>query len=538
MSKYTLPTLLFMALGLSVTPALAQETDPQAGWWNDRVFYEIFVRSFYDSDGDGIGDLQGVISQLDYLNDGDPNTTDDLGITGIWLMPIMQSPSYHGYDVTDYFIVEEDYGTNQDLIDLIDAAHERGIAVIIDLVINHTSSQHEWFIASAQGDPDYADWYVWADENPNFSGPDSQRVWHPRHGRYYYGLFWDGMPDLNYENETVTAEMQAISQYWLEEMGVDGFRLDAIKHIVEEGSNQESTPSTLAWLEGYSTFIDSIAPDALTVGEVWQSSYAASQYVNNGSVDMVFEFDLATAWVQSAVSGNGAGANTIQNRVVDLYPEGQYATFLTNHDQNRVMSQLRGNVDAARVAASFLLTAPGVPFIYYGEEIGMMGQKPDERIRTPMQWSDDPITAGFTSARRPWEPLSTGADSGVTVADQWNDPDSLLSYYRTLIQLRNTHSALSNGMYIPVDTDSNKVYAFLRQTEEETLLILINPDDRPVSRYALTLEEASVPGNNLTFLLGEGDFVMPELNDNLGFTDYVPFAELPAYGVWIIRFDA
>ncbi len=172
------------------TPEPVAAPQEDLPWWNDRVFYEIFVRSFYDSDGDGIGDLRGVIEKLDYLNDGDPTTTTDLGITGIWLMPVAQSPSYHGYDVTDYYTIEEDYGTNEDFQELIQAAHDRGIAVIVDLVLNHTSSQHPWFIASEEGDPQFADWYIWSDDPPAYKGPWGQNVWHKRGDRYFFGLFW------------------------------------------------------------------------------------------------------------------------------------------------------------------------------------------------------------------------------------------------------------------------------------------------------------------------------------------------------------
>ncbi|MBN1965655.1 MAG: alpha-amylase, partial [Anaerolineae bacterium] len=179
----------------------APEVAEALPWWNDRVFYEVFVRSFYDSDGDGIGDLRGLIERLDYLNDGDPATTDDLGITGIWLMPIAQSPSYHGYDVTDYYTIEEDYGTNADFLELMGAAHARGIVVIVDLVMNHTSSEHPWFVASAAGDPAYTDWYLWRDDNPGYVSPWGSPTWHlADNGRYYFGLFWSGMPDLNYMN--------------------------------------------------------------------------------------------------------------------------------------------------------------------------------------------------------------------------------------------------------------------------------------------------------------------------------------------------
>ena len=176
-------------------------------WWNDTVFYEIFVRSFYDSDGNGIGDLNGVIEKLDYLNDGDPTTSEDLGVTGIWLMPIMVSPSYHGYDVVDYFQVDPDYGTNEDFLRLMDEAHARGIRVIVDLVMNHTSNAHPWFLDSQNPDSDKREWYIWADENPGYRGPDGQVVWHNNPSGYYYGIFWSGMPDLNYENPDVTAAM-------------------------------------------------------------------------------------------------------------------------------------------------------------------------------------------------------------------------------------------------------------------------------------------------------------------------------------------
>jgi len=198
-------------------------------WWNEEIFYEIFVRSFSDSNGDGIGDFKGLMQKLDYLNDGDETTTSDLGITAIWLMPIMQSPSYHGYDVMDYKKVEQDYGTNQDFRNFLDSAHTRGIKVIIDLVLNHTSSNHPWFINSKSGpSAAYRDWYRWSNSNPGIKGPWGQTVWHSANGYYYYGLFTSGMPDLNYAAQEVKDEVANIVRYWLDTVGVDGFRLDAI----------------------------------------------------------------------------------------------------------------------------------------------------------------------------------------------------------------------------------------------------------------------------------------------------------------------
>ena len=219
--------------------------------WSDRIFYEVFVRSFQDSDGDGIGDLRGLTSRLDQLNDGDPATTEDLGVTGLWLMPIAESPSYHGYDVVDYRAIETDYGTADDFRALIAAAHERGIVVIVDLVLNHSSRDHPWFRDALTPGSVHDDWYVWSDSRPHVARSDGSRVWHEAGGRFYYGYFWEGMPDLNLENADVTAELDDLGRFWLEEMGVDGFRLDAARHLIEDGKQLENTPETFEWLKAF-----------------------------------------------------------------------------------------------------------------------------------------------------------------------------------------------------------------------------------------------------------------------------------------------
>src|SRR3954454_6585589 len=216
---------------------------PASHDWNGRTWYELFVRSFADGDSDGIGDFKGLTAKLDYLNDGDPGTTSDRGVTGLWLMPVDQSPSYHGYDVTDYRTVERDYGSNADFKAFLAAAHARGMEVIVDLVLNHTSAEHPWFTASAAGTDDKADWYVWSDENPGWLGPGGSVAWHERDGRWYYGVFSDGMPDLNLRSDAVTAELEDVARFWLRDMGVDGFRLDAAKHLIEDGKDaQVNTP--------------------------------------------------------------------------------------------------------------------------------------------------------------------------------------------------------------------------------------------------------------------------------------------------------
>jgi glycosidase len=547
--------LILTAIGPGTSTGLMQDPTPELfpsmpaefPWWNHRVFYEIFVRSFRDSDGDGIGDLQGVIDSLDYLNDGDPTTDRDLGVTGIWLMPIARAASYHGYDVTDYETIEPDYGALDDLRRLVEEAHRRGIAVIVDLVINHTSREHPWFIASAARSEPFTDWYVWSDVNPGWRGPDGQQVWHSLDGRYYYALFWGGMPDLNLRNPAVTEAIYEISRVWLEDYGVDGFRMDAIKHLIEEGQVQENTPSTHAWLQAYRAYLDTIAPDALTVGEVWSTSFEADDYVLNGEMDLVFEFDLASAFVFSARQGNADGVRSLLERVTRLYPPGQFATFLTNHDQNRVAGEVRANVargriGPAQVAASLLLTSPGVPFLYYGEEIGLIGNKPDERIRTPMQWDSTPVTAGFTDAPEPWQPLAGGEADGVSVAAQIDDPGSLLSHYRSLIHLRNAHPALQIGAYVEVETSSRKLFAALRRSADETLLILINTDDEPVSGFTLSLSADDLPPiGGVTVLFdstgGLNAITAPAIAADGGFSGYAPVAEMPPFATLVLRLD-
>jgi glycosidase len=523
------------------TPLSPSPTTPsrQPTWWDDAVFYEVFVRSFYDSDGDGNGDLQGLIERLDYLNDGDPATNDDLGVAGLWLMPVFDSPSYHGYDVVDYKTINPDYGTNEDFQRLIDEAHKRGICVIIDLVLNHTSDQHPWFVASAAGpDAEYRDWYVWSDADPGYLGPWGQQVWHPKNGSYYYGVFEGGMPDLNLENPDVTAELYEVARFWLEEMGVDGFRLDAAKHFVEDGKQQVHTPETHGWLADFYTFIKSVNPDALLVGEVWDNSNIASSYV--GGLDLVFEFSLAKAILDGANTAWATPLASAMQEIQRLYSEGGYATFLTNHDQNRVMDELSHDPDTlagtgkAKLAATTLLTLPGVPFVYYGEEIGMTGSKPDELIRTPMQWTSD-AHAGFTTGT-PWEPVNLGHEE-KNVAVQSADPDSLLNHYRTLIALRNNHQALTAGQFLSLQSDASKVYAFLRHAPNDRILVVVNFGDKPTSDYALRLNSSSLmPGDYKALNLITGTEVTSlTVESGGGFKGYQPQPELPARSALILE---
>jgi alpha-amylase len=517
-------------------PTIAPQPSPPVGldgqlvqgtarqpWWNDTVFYEIFVRSFQDGDGDGVGDLNGLIQKLDYLNDGDPATATDLGITGIWLMPIAASPSYHGYDVSDYTQVDREYGTNADFKRLIAEAHRRGIRVIVDLVLNHTSSEHPWFKAAQDPASPKRDWYIWSKEQPQGPG------WHKAESGWYYGYFGKDMPDLNYRNEAVTAAMHDVARHWLEEMGADGFRLDAVKYLIEDGRRIENTPATHDWLKDFRTFYKGMQPDALTVGEVWSTSDVSASYVGD-ELDLAFDFPLADATIASALNGRSLDAQRAQKAVLAGYPAGQYATFLANHDQNRTRSRLIDD-DQARMAATLQLFFAGVPFIYYGEEIGMSGTKPDENIRRPMQWTAD---GGFTSGK-PWRDYFE--DFALrNVAAQTQDPQSLLSHYRELIRLRNSNEALRIGQPWLIESDHPAIYAALRASANHTVLVLLNLSNKPVEDYSLSLATGPLKGDMQTRLLfGEGDVQPPQPNAAGGFDAYRPTAVLPAYSALVVQ---
>jgi len=518
-----------------VPPGAAEAKD-----WNERVWYEVFVRSFADANGDGIGDLRGLTARLDYLNDGNPATTNDLGVSGLWLMPVAEAASYHGYDVIDYRKVEQDYGTSADFKALIAAAHQRGIKVIVDLVLNHTSSENPWFKDSQTPGSAHDDWYIWATKNPGYLGPDGQVVWHQSGKRWFYGVFWEGMPDLNLRNPAVTAELTDMARFWLQDMGVDGFRLDAAKHLIEDGKVQINTPETLAWLSTFHAAVEAAKPGSLLVGEVWDPASIAGRYVPD-SLDMTFDFGLATAVRVAIQAGRAAPMRTALGDSIAAWPPDQQATFLTNHDQDRIMSQLYGDVPSAKLAAFMLMTEPGVPFVYYGEEIGMSGRKPDEQIRTPMRWTEDPVTAGFTSGM-PWEALSEDPPS-VSVAAETDDPQSLLSAYRDLIAMRAANPALRDGVTTIVDGGAEPVIGWLRTTADQALLTIVNVSDKPVADYGLALDSGPLCGARSARLVGTvgGDagasVANPAVTAAGGLDGYRPLPVLPPRSGYVIELD-
>ena len=474
--------MLGTALAVCAAPKAASQGGTPA-WTRGAVCYEVFVRSFYDSNGDGIGDLNGLIEKLDYIA--------KLGASCIWLMPVAASPSYHGYDVSDYYRVEPAYGTNDDFKRLVAAAHRRAIVVLVDMVLNHSSSAHPYFQAALHDTASpYRTWYRFAPQ-PLGKGPWGGEAWHrsPVRDDYYYGVFWSGMPDLNYQTPAVREEANKIATFWLREMGVDGFRLDAVPYVVEEGTCLAGCPGTHAFLREYAAHLRNVKPDVYTVGEVWANIATMLPYYPD-QLTSYFAFELSDSLLSAVRTGSATGLLTGFLRLQDTLPAYRWSPFLTNHDQTRALTALGGDVGRARVAATLLLTLPGLPFVYYGEELGMTGDKPDERLRTPMQWSPR-SGVGFTTGK-PWE-APQGDSLRTNVAAQDRDPKSLLNLYRQLIHLRRQDDALAAGELVPLSTTSPQVAVYLRRTSRHVVLVVVNLGGSAVSAVAIGSAERALP---------------------------------------------
>ena len=457
-------------------------------WRQEGVCYEIFVRSFFDSDGDGIGDLEGLTQKLDYVNDGNPRSTRSLGAKCIWLMPVDASPSYHGYDVKNYYRVNPEYGSNADFKRLVAAAHRRGIRVLVDLVLNHASSEHPYF-KEAVHDPasPHRSWFRFSPTAPAERGPWGQQVWHksPERDEYYYGIFYSGMPDLNYENPDVRAEAARVARFWLTEMGVDGFRLDAVPYLVEENGALANTAGTHAVLRDFAASVRGTRPGAFTVGEVWDSIGTMLPYYPD-QLDAYFAFELSDALLDAVRTSTAQNLLAKYARMQRAVPAARYSPFQRNHDQTRTVTALGGDLRAARLSAELLLTLPGLPFVYYGEELGMTGDKPDERLRTPMHWTRG-RAAGFTTGAA-WEPLQPDSAT-ANVSVQTSDPGSLLNHYRRLIHLRASNRALGAGDFLPLESSDPAVAAFLRRDGTRAVLVVANLAAAP--RAGVTISSGS-----------------------------------------------
>lgn len=484
-----------IALLPCATPLAAQRLTKQEGpaWTRGATCYEVFVRSFADSDGDGIGDLRGLTAKLDYINDGNARSRRSLGARCIWLMPIAESPSYHGYDVADYYRVDREYGTNDDFKAFVAAAHRRGIRVLVDMVLNHASSEHPYFQAALRDTASpYRNWFRFAPQ-PGPKNRWGNSNWHrsPVRDEYYYGFFWSGMPDWNFGNPAVLEEMKKVATFWLTEMDVDGFRLDAVRHLVESGGQSENVPATHDVLREYAAHVRRVKPDAFTVGEVWDDINTVLAYYPD-QLDSYFAFEVADSVITAVRSGSARGLLPPVLALQRELPTSRWASFLRNHDQTRTRTELGGDMRKARLASALLLTLPGVPFVYYGEEIGMTGTKPDERLRTPMQWSSSP-GAGFTRGTA-WQRLQDDSLT-ITVAAQQDDPGSLLSLHRRLIHLRSSNPALANGLLVPLTASNDAVAAFLRRDGERVVMVVANLSQGTLLDVSLgSGQDALLPG--------------------------------------------
>lgn len=440
------------------------------------VYYEIFVRSFYDTNGDGIGDLNGVTAKLDYLK--------ALGVSGIWLMPIFSSPSVHGYDITDYRAINPQYGSMADFERLVKAAHADGIKVILDMVINHTSDQNPWFKAAVNPASPYHDWYIWAGPHTNLKekSPWGGPVWRTLGKQHYMGIFCGCMPDLNYNNPAVRHAMISIGRFWLRK-GADGYRLDAAKHIFDKLQQDNHSMAIMredtAWWSEYRSGLDKVDPHAYLVGEVTGSHYRLdAPFVK--PLNAVFDFPLALRLIRSAKTGqdDGIGSDLVHIQALYRVAAGHYvmdAPLLTNHDQQRVMTDLRGNLERMKVAAALLLTLPGNPYVYYGEEIGMRGTTPDEQNREPMRWDISRSAPGETT----WEVSPVPMSEDVSVQAEQNNPHSLLSRYRELIHWRMDIAPLRDGVAGEYATGNPALAAWRLTDREGSVLVLHNLSGQP-----------------------------------------------------------
>jgi maltose alpha-D-glucosyltransferase/alpha-amylase len=490
----------------------------QTLWYKDAVFYQIYPRAFYDSNGDGHGDLRGILLKLDYLK--------ELGIDCVWLMPIYPSPlKDDGYDIADYYNIARTFGTLEDFKDLIEAAHKRGIRIIMDLVLNHTSDQHPWFQASrADRNSPYRDYYVWSDTDQKYRDAriifiDTQAsnwTWDEKAGQYFWHRFYASQPDLNYDNPRVQGEMLKVASFWLD-LGIDGFRADAVPYLFErEGTNCENLPETHTYLNKLRAFIDQHYPGRILLCEANQWPEDVRPYFGDGDeFHMGFHFPIMPRIYMAIKKGRAEDMEEILRRTPPIPENCQWCIFLRNHDeltlemvteaerqwmweQYAPEPRMRLNLGIRRrlaplldhdrrkiqLAHSLLFTLPGSPILYYGDEIGMADNIwLDDRngVRTPMQWEPRP-TAGFSQAPANSLYAPVINDNGyspayINVNQQRADPDSIWNVIRHMISVRREQRAFSWGEFEWIDVQNNALAVFQRSYEDETLLVLHNLSD-------------------------------------------------------------
>jgi maltose alpha-D-glucosyltransferase/alpha-amylase len=525
------------------------ESDPL--WFKHAVFYEIHVRGFFDGNGDGMGDLQGLAAKLDYL--------EWLGIDCIWLLPMYPSPLRDGgYDIADFYDIHPDYGSVEDFRALVDAAHQRQIRVIADLVMNHTSSDHPWF-QEARSSPDSPkrDWYVWSDTDDRYADArvifvdtePSNWTWDPVAGQYYWHRFFSHQPDLNYENPEVRDEMLRVLRFWLD-LGIDGFRLDAVPYLYErEGTNCENLSQTHTYLRRIRSEVDEAYPDRVLLAEANQWPEDVVEYFGRGDeCHMAFQFPVMPRMFMSLRREDATPMYEILERTPSVPETCQWGLFLRNHDEltlemvtdderdymyaeyardprmklnlgirRRLAPLLDNGRDEVELMHAILFSLPGSPVLYYGDEIGMgdnvfLGDR--DGVRTPMHWTGD-RNGGFSSADFAQLYLPPLMDPvygypAVNVEAQLRTPTSLLRWLHRFVELRKQHPVFGLGTYEPLQPSNPRIFAHVRRWEEDIVLCVHN---LARSAQAAELDLAQFAG------------LVPE--EMIGQTRFPPIGELP-----------
>ncbi len=459
---------------------------------NYRTWYEIFVYSFCDSDGDGIGDLKGVISKLDYI--------EELGFNGIWLMPIMPSTTYHKYDVKDYEAIDPEYGTMEDFDTLVEECNKRGIKLILDLVLNHTSSKHPWFVAAydyLKGlGPDeepsveecpYYEYYNFVKGNP------SSDTWY-RVGTtdyYYEGGFWSEMPDVNFGSEALRREFESIIDFWMAK-GVGGFRLDAVKEFYSGYATKNI--EVLSWVNNY---VKSVNPSAYMVGEAWEGLGVYAQYYASG-IDSFFNFDFgdSNGRIVKTLTYTGESNNAqayakalvkVQDTIREYREDAIDAPFLVNHDMGRAAGCLRYDERKIKMSAAMNVLMSGSAFVYYGEEIGMTGSGKDENKRAPMFWTTDSRVGGMTKGPADMEPQE---NRFASANDQMENKDSIYNFYKDTILLRNQNPEIARGTVARLEavTDGD-IAAISKEYNGQKIYLLYNLSETDEKKVELSKSE-------------------------------------------------
>ena len=537
---------LVLALALLVTGVFAgtgkeKEKEPEIIDDKYRTYYEVFLYSFADSDGDGIGDIRGLIDKLDYINDGDDTTDMDLGCNGIWLMPIMPSTTYHKYDVTDYEDIDAEYGDLDDFKELVTECHKRGIRLIIDLVMNHTSSKHPWFEAAC----DYIEGLGGAEPSEaecpyfgyyNFTREPKGDVYYEvgDTGWYYEAQFWSEMPDLNLENQAVRDEFDGITSFWMN-LGVDGFRLDAAGEY-ETGQTTKNI-EILSW---FHSMVEEKNADAYIVAEVWQDLDTYAKYYESG-IDSCFDFAFAnadgiiadslkkTAGYNASSYGNAAA--NVQKKLAAYNADYIDAPFYTNHDMARSAGYYSGDYseNMTKISGAMNLFMSGNAFLYYGEELGMKGSGKDENKRAPMYWSDAGDGKTAEGMCRGPEGMDAIKMKYGSLEEQKDDPDSVYNFYRAVIKLRNAYPEIARGQVTFLKDLSDENVCVLKKTwNDRELVIAFN-----LSEQAETVNLSDVTLNGREGAKMSLGGALATTDEEIGFSGGT--LSLPAYSVAILE---